>query len=143
MKGAVLVWLVFLSFLAGGCGVNESDDRQAVAERDALKEQLVKLRGENQSLKDKSFLLENEKKTLTERVAKLEAEIQRAQRPAQSMPGPKQERAEAGERSYVVKKGDNLWNISRETGVPVETLKDLNKLQDSRLQVGQKLRLAP
>ena len=143
MKGAVLVWLVFLTFLAGGCGVNVSDYERAVAERDAIKEQLAKLQGENQSLKDKSASLEREKKMLTERVEKLEAEIQRAQRPAQTKSGPKQERAEAGERSYVVKRGDNLWNISRRTGVPVETLRDLNKLQDSRLQVGQKLRLAP
>ncbi|MGQ9655573.1 MAG: LysM peptidoglycan-binding domain-containing protein [Thermodesulfobacteriota bacterium] len=44
---------------------------------------------------------------------------------------------------YEVKKGDSLLGISRHTGVPVKTLRELNKLQGDKLQVGQRLRLAP
>lgn len=40
---------------------------------------------------------------------------------------------------YVVKSGDNLWNIGRKYYVPVEKIKELNHLSGDELQVGQKL----
>ena len=70
------------------------------------------------------------------------ARVQPEQRAPQSKLGPKKEGAETKGKYYEVKKGDNLWSISRRTGVSAETLRELNKLQDSKLQVGQKLLLA-
>lgn len=49
----------------------------------------------------------------------------------------------SGQGSYVVQPGDTLTRISNVTGVPVERLKALNGIQDSHIEVGQKLRLAP
>ena len=40
---------------------------------------------------------------------------------------------------YVVKEGDNLWNIGKRYYVPVGTLRELNHLSNDELQVGQKL----
>jgi hypothetical protein len=40
---------------------------------------------------------------------------------------------------YVVKEGDNLWNIGKRYYVPVATLREVNGLQDDTLQPGQKL----
>ncbi len=44
---------------------------------------------------------------------------------------------------YIVKPGDTLIEISRKTGVPLETLKRINGIQDSYLTPGQRLRIAP
>jgi LysM repeat protein len=44
---------------------------------------------------------------------------------------------------YVVQPGDTLTRISNVTGVPMERLKVLNGIQDSHIEVGQKLKLAP
>jgi len=44
---------------------------------------------------------------------------------------------------YVVQPGDTLIRISAITGVPVERLKALNGIPDSRIEVGQKLKLTP
>lgn len=40
---------------------------------------------------------------------------------------------------YVVKSGDNLWNIGKKYYVPVDVLKELNGLDSDELKVGQKL----
>lgn len=40
---------------------------------------------------------------------------------------------------YVVKPGDNLWNIGKKYYVPVETLRELNSLDSDELMPGQKL----
>ncbi len=40
---------------------------------------------------------------------------------------------------YVVKQGDNLWNIGKKYYVPVETLRELNSLDSDELMPGQKL----
>ena len=40
---------------------------------------------------------------------------------------------------YEVQPGDTLWSISKNQGVPVETIKKLNKLKSNDLQAGQKL----
>lgn len=56
---------------------------------------------------------------------------------------PPQPPGEKTENTYTVKAGDTLIEISRQTGVPLDTLKRLNRLQDSYISPGQKLRLAP
>ncbi len=45
--------------------------------------------------------------------------------------------------TYIVKKDDNLWSISRTYGVPVKDIKALNGLADDHIKVGQKLKLLP
>ena len=40
---------------------------------------------------------------------------------------------------YVVRPGDNLWNIGRKYYVPVDTLRSVNRLDSDELKVGQKL----
>lgn len=40
---------------------------------------------------------------------------------------------------YVVKEGDNLWNIGKKYYVPVDRLRELNHLNSDELQIGQKL----
>ncbi len=40
---------------------------------------------------------------------------------------------------YVVRPGDNLWNIGRRYYVPVDTLRKINRLESDELKVGQKL----
>lgn len=41
---------------------------------------------------------------------------------------------------YVVRAGDNLWQISQRTGTPVETIRRTNRIADVRaLQIGQRL----
>ena len=42
---------------------------------------------------------------------------------------------------YVVKKGDNLWNIGRRYYLPVDRIKGLNQLESEELKPGQKLLL--
>lgn len=40
---------------------------------------------------------------------------------------------------YIVKKGDNLYDLSRKLGLTVDELKSLNKLKDNRLDIGDVL----
>ena len=40
---------------------------------------------------------------------------------------------------YMVKDGDNLWNIGKKYYVPVNTLRELNSLDSDELKTGQKL----
>jgi len=41
--------------------------------------------------------------------------------------------------TYIVKKGDTLSSISKKTGVPVDEIKKLNNLKNSKISTGQKL----
>lgn len=41
---------------------------------------------------------------------------------------------------YVVRAGDNLWRISQQTGIPVDVIRRVNRVEDVRaLQIGQRL----
>jgi len=40
---------------------------------------------------------------------------------------------------YMVREGDNLWNIGKKYYVPVDTLRELNGLGNDELKIGQKL----
>ena len=40
---------------------------------------------------------------------------------------------------YMVKEGDNLWNIGKKYYIPVDSLRELNALDSDELKTGQKL----
>ena len=61
----------------------------------------------------------------------------------ESAPPPAEVSKEEPKSTYTVKQGDTLAEVSRRTGVPVETLKRLNSIQGSHLSPGQKLRIVP
>jgi cell wall-associated NlpC family hydrolase len=42
-------------------------------------------------------------------------------------------------KTYVVKKGDNIWRIAKRFNISVDDLKEINELQDNSIKVGQKL----
>ena len=42
---------------------------------------------------------------------------------------------------YTVKRGDSLWKISRKYNVSIETIMNLNNLQDTIIYPGQKLKI--
>ena len=44
--------------------------------------------------------------------------------------------------THIVKKGETLYSISKQTNIPVDELKQINKLQDGQLHTGQELKLA-
>ena len=44
--------------------------------------------------------------------------------------------------SYTVKKGDNLYGISRKTGFSVSKIKETNNLRSNNLKIGQKIILS-
>ena len=50
-------------------------------------------------------------------------------------------KASSEEESYIVRNGDNLWNISGRVGLSIEEIKKLNHLQGTTLKVGQVLTL--
>ena len=45
------------------------------------------------------------------------------------------------EEIYIVKNGDTLWSISREFGISVNELKELNNLSSNLLSIGQQLKI--
>ena len=42
---------------------------------------------------------------------------------------------------YIVKKGDTLWSISKENGLTVNEIKELNNLTSNLLSVGQEIKI--
>jgi len=47
-----------------------------------------------------------------------------------------------GRESYIVKKGDSLFSISKKTGLSVKEIKRINRLSANKLKIGQKLALS-
>ena len=47
----------------------------------------------------------------------------------------------AGERIHVVKKGEGLWDISRQYGVTIEDIVRWNNLKDTKIRIGDKLKI--
>jgi hypothetical protein len=52
-------------------------------------------------------------------------------------------RAEVSNGHYIVRQGDTLSHIARKTGVPIATLKRLNRIEGSLVRAGARLLLAP
>ncbi len=114
-----------------------------VSERDALKEKLSEVQRQIASLKEASRILHDENKALKDQIEKLSIERKGEKKMAQSKPSPKGSESTIKARFYEVKKGDSLWSISRRTGVSIATLKKLNNIKGSQINVGQKLFLTP
>ena len=45
--------------------------------------------------------------------------------------------------TYIVKKGDSLWGISKKYNIPINELIAINQLDDLTLQIGQELIVTP
>lgn len=45
------------------------------------------------------------------------------------------------EETYIVKRGDTLWSISKDFDIPVSELKELNNLTSNLLSIGQELKI--
>jgi hypothetical protein len=57
--------------------------------------------------------------------------------------GTSRETENVSESHYLVREGDTLKHIARQTGVPIASLRRLNQIQGSTIWAGQKLRLTP
>ncbi len=42
-------------------------------------------------------------------------------------------------KTYIVKKGDNIWRLAKKFNISAEELKDINELEGNSLKIGQKL----
>ena len=51
------------------------------------------------------------------------------------------EEVSPAEEYYIIQKGDTLYSISRKFNIPIDTLKQINSLQDNSLSIGQKIYL--
>jgi membrane-bound lytic murein transglycosylase D len=155
MKQGRIFLMALLAVGLASCGVSESDYQKVASERDDLQEQLNSMQKESNSLKERVASLQGDNRALGEQLEKLKGELAKAQReasakavakkePPESKTSPKREPTPAKGRTYEVQRGDNLWTISKKTGVPIDTLKKLNNVSpNQRLQVGQKIKLAP
>jgi LysM repeat protein len=162
MKTIFAVCIGVLMLLATGCGVPESDYQQVVSERNALEDKvsslqkeldsLRELRLENNLLQEKLTSSQNENQILKDQASELQAQLEQCKKtleskpappppPAAEKPAPRKPAAPAESRYYVVKAGDTLWSISQRTGVPLDVLRKLNGIKDSKIKVGQKLLL--
>lgn len=143
MRRAIFALLGGLFVLVSGCGVSESDYKKAISERDALESNLVKVQKESDALKEQTQVLRAENRTLKDQIAKLRTQLEQWQEMGRSRRTENKKVSEPEARFYVVEKGDTLWRISRQTGVPLDILRELNDIQGSRIKPGQKLRLEP
>ena len=89
----------------------------------------------------------------TQSVQKVSAKPKTAEKPADKpaakagkvKPADKQEKPvaksekTAGEKVHVVKKGEGLWDISRQYGVTIEDIVRWNDLKDTKIRIGDKL----
>lgn len=142
LQSNIMMLSVILTVLLTGCGgIPESEYRAVVSERDALKDQLKNileevdsLEKEYNALKEENNSLKNELETQNQEVSRLMTIIQENQIKEESA-------SEKMDNIYIVKSGDTLWRISQRFEVPVEILKELNHIQDSNIETGQRLLL--
>jgi len=133
MAGRCTFWgigLVVLSLVFGFCARGFADGRYTIQPRDSLFEI------------SKSFGVNTE---ALKRVNGLEGD---GINPGQVLIIPAQGKNQARVRSkrppvemesYVVRKGDSLYSISKKMGLPVEEIKRMNQLRSATLKVGQVL----
>ncbi|MCP9439126.1 MAG: LysM peptidoglycan-binding domain-containing protein [Nitrospira sp.] len=139
----------------------EARNRELLAQIQAIREQMTRLQEEAESVKEAALL---ERKAMEEmrklggqaatKAKKVEpqADMPRAEDRAQKNP-PKATKsvevsphppvaAKPGTIIHIVKPGETLFRISRRYGVEAEKLKELNKLTDDIIEVGQQLVIA-
>ena len=135
-KSTIILLLAVLVVSLGGCGgVSESDHQAVISERDFLKIKLESIQEETASLKAENDALKNKLEEQKQEIARLVAREAAEQIEAEKV------KSKETPRLYEVKSGDSLWSISRLFQVPVATLKELNNLQDSNINIGQQILL--
>jgi LysM repeat protein len=126
----------------------EARNRELTAQVQAVREQLGRMQEEAAAMRDAALLKERE---AMGRARKPAAKSKR-QDPGSSgmmdpaleapvpVPIPEPAPTDPGQpRIHQVKPGDTLFGISRQYGVDVKTLKQLNNLRDNTIEVGQRL----
>jgi len=131
----ILLLAVLVVSLVGCGGVSESDHQAVISERDSLKIKLASIQEETASLKDENDALKNKLEEQKQEIARLIAREAAEQIEAEKV------KSKETPRLYEVKSGDSLWSISKQFQVPVATLKELNNLQDSNINIGQQILL--
>jgi LysM repeat protein len=135
----ILMWISG----AGGCGQNNSELQQVVAERDQLKTELLIAAKTVEALAKEKNDLARENKELKERVLRYRAQLQNRENETALTEGRTGNIPLPAGGHYDVQPGDSLWSIARKHWVTVEEIKKINNLGDTQLRPGQKLKIPP
>jgi len=140
MKRTFLILLFAgLTMGASACLVSEADYEKLEAERDALQDKLTAAEKENTLLNQEILTIYKERETLLGQIELCRQEL-KAKEDARN-----QAQAEAAswqnKTFYEVRRGDTLSSIADRSGVSLDTLRRLNKLNNDVIWVGQRLRL--
>jgi membrane-bound lytic murein transglycosylase D len=111
-------------------------------------EKVAKKKGKESQVSEEK-LAENKEQSTDKKVAKTESkkaktkkEIQAEKEEKLAANKKKKEEEKEAYRTYTVKKGDTLWNISqRFDGVTVDDIKKMNKIKGNQVMVGQKIKI--
>lgn len=125
--------VVFMVSLVGCGGVSESDYQRVISELDTLKSELTDLQVNVVSLKEENKSLRNELKELKQQVLLARAAARQVEA--------KEAKSEETPRFYKAKSGDSLWKIARQFQIRMATLQKLNNIQNSKIKIGQQIRL--
>lgn len=129
-------WIIILClvlFSTGGCLVSENDYQSVISEIESLRLELDKQRQENQTLNQAILEVYQDRQQLLSKLDEMSVELEKAK-------AAKKKRTEPV-KYYTVRRGDTLLAIANRTKVPAERLRELNKLRNDVVWVGQKLRL--
>jgi LysM repeat protein len=140
LRLSIISGVLFLSaivFIFGGCSRESSKEDLGLINRrfEQLENKITQLEAQFTETNDSVTTLGSYVIALEERVEKLTKEIEEA-------PFSKQTVSQAKEQYYTVVRGDTLYSISRQYGLSVEKIRQLNNLREKQLiQPGQKLRV--
>jgi LysM repeat protein len=144
----------------------ETRNRELLAQVQALREQMARLQEEAEAVKEAALLERKALEELRKVGGQATAKAKKGDPSAEPLPsddegqrsvpkaasskatkgaGPSQEPlplAKSGTIIHVVKPGETLFRLSRRYGVETEKLKEMNKLTDDIIEVGQRLVIA-
>ena len=133
-KISVYLACAAMVFSLSACVVPESDLKELEAERTELKKQLDTAKEENKVLNDAIMEIYQERESLVAQIEEIKNKIKIREDAVAA--------AEARKpKIYKVQPGDSLSRVAQKTGVSMDRLKELNRIRNNMLFVGQELRL--